>query len=287
VPVGTDGQFRFQPVVPGIFLVKARRFPPTSSSVFQSGIGVVLGTPGTVVPIMSTAPTLWADWTGEIKPGLNQVAMSMRHGARIAGRVQLDSDLARRITLKDLFGTAVIVSRADGGPLGTLPLGRIEADGTFRTAEVPPGKYSVMVPIRLNDVSVDSIRSGSRQAIGSYLEVGDQDTEDVVVNLTGSLAAISGHVSQPGKNPVSVYAFPTDRALWRDYGLSATLLRSVQAATDGSYALDLLPGSYHIVAGPTGIDQWRDVDSLQKFVGASVVVRLVRSERRQQDLIVR
>ena len=109
----------------------------------------------------------------------------MQPGARLRGRVVFD-DLDRPLSGTQLLSVPVFVLPARGRNLGVIPATRLEVDGSFTTAGLPPGEYAVLIYFpalgpSFSALSVESLRVGDQDIVGRSIEVG---TSDVDVTIT-------------------------------------------------------------------------------------------------------
>jgi len=114
---------------------------------------------------------------------------------------------------------------------------------------------------------------------------------DVVVTIADKRIDLSGSVTdargQAVKNAI-VIAFPVQRELWTNYGLSPVRLRSSPTSSSGTYRFQSLPeGDYYLVAVPPDqADAWQDPARLAALVPFAVRVTLAWGDVKTQPVTV-
>jgi len=157
--INLNGNFVFPRVPAGEYRVTIVQFPITPST---AGARVPMQFPGIdaqpfltpmslgslAIAPMSSEPCLWSEAPIHVgDQGVNDVAIRMHPGGRIRGRVEFDPATAAP-TAAELNRTAIVVLPVDGRDVPSVQLTRIEADGRFVTASLPPGKY--YLDLRIN-----------------------------------------------------------------------------------------------------------------------------------------
>jgi len=112
-----------------------------------------------------------------------------------------------------------------------------------------------------------------------------------VITFTTETTQISGTVTPTGSGPkpALVVAFPAERELWSDYGLSPNRLVTGTVSTANAYTIGSLPaGRYLLIAlDATKSDAWRDPSFLASVAGQATAVSIDWGEKKTQDLQMR
>jgi hypothetical protein len=295
-----DGAFTFLGVVPGEYVIKvlltprpvAPPLPPNTTTTVRSG-----GGGGSVVSLsadrpnpLPTEPTLWAEMPIAVgDQDIRDLAVTLRKGARIMGRVEYDGTPAPGSSRLD--GT--YIERADGSQSVNLNLllGRVDAQDNFSSFGEPPGRYFVRVPWAVQGWNFEGAMLGDRDLSVTPIELGAEDVTGVVLKLTTRpLAELSGTVrvgSALAPAGASVIVFPTDRATWNELGQNPPHVRSVAVVSDGRYLISgLPPGEYFVAATREARTDWCEPRRLDAVARQAVRVTITRGEKRTQDLSV-
>ncbi len=289
---GPDGRFEFAHVAPGAYRLRAWRFPPQSNAFTASGdffrtitfYGPRAGVELTPPP---ADPTWIVDEPVVVEPGRPAtIDATLRPGGRVSGRVRFDGASP---PASDRFTTIPIdVRPADGRDLGQLPQTRVEKDGTFRTAGLPPGDYVIFVhpsAAGIADWTMTSMRVGGRETIGAALSI-QGDVSDVVVTLVDRVTTIAGTVGgvQARADRTRVIVFPQYRAERSQYLIVPDLRRVKQAfvGADGRFTTTVLPGDYYVAAVDGEMpDAWMTPEWLEPLVADAAAVSVALGDTRQ------
>jgi hypothetical protein len=133
-----SGRFSFMGVPAGQYVLRALKITPASPG--QLGTG-----PRSGAPAISQEPTFWANVPITVgAEGIRNLAVRVGTGFRITGRIVYDGSTPKPAP-SALPSASVQVIPAEGTQLGypAALRGVSDADGTFTTAEIPPGKYVI------------------------------------------------------------------------------------------------------------------------------------------------
>jgi Carboxypeptidase regulatory-like domain len=258
----STGSFVFLGVPVGQYTARASIVPRPdrggfTTVVISAGSGgiVSMGSSVSNTPATPTRPVLWGEAPVSVgDAGLDGVAIALREGARLSGRVVFAGDGASP-TGRALQAIGVAASPVDGRPLPSMTPGRVNADAQFTTMGYPPGTYFLSVSGGVPGWTLQSVTLGGRNVDGEPIDLGTEDQAGIVVTFGKQPTRINGTVrGTTGSVPADamVFLFPADYTGWIDQGMSPRRMRSATARTDGGYTLTGVPaGQYLLAAVPT------------------------------------
>ncbi len=273
-----NGRFMFMGVPAGPYILRALRIPAPVSI-----------PPGSTVPQDST---LWANVPVTIgSDGSPDLTVKLSPGFRISGRVQFDGAIPKpNVSL--LQTLIVTIQPADGHQVGYVAAlrARVEADGTFTTYEIPPGKYVVRAG-SLQSWTYKVTLAGGRDVGSVPLDL-QSDLTNVQIVMTDRATELAGSVrDDAGKiDPKSaVIIMPAERDQWSGVGETPRRLRILRVSQTGTYrTLGLPPGQYLMVAIPDAAAAvWQNPTVLERLSRMAVQVPLGDGEKKNQNLVVR
>ena len=275
--IEANGVFVFDRVPPGHYLIRSLLWPGADPERHNPpGIGP----PTQQVPIEAPnqAPNAWL--SEELVVSNADVAgleVRARPGARVRGLITLTPEL-----LPYIFSQAWITATSlDGWNLASLPLGRVERDGTFSSPALPPGKYSI-VPSGVGNLWFpESATLQDRDVVGSGVEIGERDVHELTVTLSSLKARVLGPVTDNAgrPRPDAHILFFRQNGSWQSgrnglYGIDVGFQRTNRA---GQYDLNLNAGEYFIVAlARNPSDVWQDAAFLRSLIPEATKVTLAR-----------
>jgi Carboxypeptidase regulatory-like domain len=241
-PVGEDGTFEIDAVLPGMYDLTASVGGTTRNVRITS----VPGGERTQVIEESTTEPLYARLPLDIRPGavaIENLVLELAPGFDLTGRVR--PPVGESVDLATLNVNVVAERTVFGIPLVSVP---VEADGTFRIEGLPPTEY--------RGVALEGLPAGT------YLEgarLGDFDILNTPVRIDGSLRASLD--VQLGTNAGSVDVGTLDASGDRRGDMTVVLVPSAprrtrtdlyQVATsdaNGAVRFDAVPpGDYKVFA---------------------------------------
>ena len=161
------------------------------------------------------------------------------------------------------------------------------ADGTFTSAEIPPGMFQLSVPVP-SGWFVKSVTAQGRDISDLPFEV-KEAMSGVTVTLSRRGASLSGAVrtaTGTSDSSAAVLLFPADSRQWLDYGPYSRRLRDVRTSRSGTFDIrDLPAGDYLIVAMPPAAMTWKPgfLESMSRLARR---ITLGDAEQRTIDLRV-
>jgi hypothetical protein len=245
---------------------------------------------------ISTSDTWWGDATVTVTDAaVANLSIAMHQGARLRGTLAFDGAGARP-TPEGLVQSAIGVVAPDGQRLPPFQMARIEPDSTFVTAGLPPGTYALLPLAGVGLLSGGpptwpetwtSIRTSiaGQDQPGELIQLGDRDLT-VTLTLSEKPTELAGVVRDAGghaRPDASIYIFRSDRTLWTAGAPS----REVRPNRRGEYRADLPPGDYLVTASATAPVSWMEAAELGRLAEGATAIRLVRGDKRVQDLVVK
>ena len=238
-----SGQFTFLGIPGGEYVLKGRYYPrPTTG-----------GNPAMALD----EATLWVS-TPITVGAADQTTLSIpvRIGIRAAGRVEFTG--ARTPPgAAEVQRIGVRLQMAEGRTSSPVALdGRVNADGSFKTAGYPAGLY--IANVLPNTVPagwfVKSITANGRDVSVEPLELANADITGMVVTFTDKTTTLTGSVT--GANgpdaTAEVVVFPADSMAWKQIGVVARRSRVERVSNAGTFSISGLPAGEYFVAAAAG-----------------------------------
>ena len=283
------GAFSFPETPPGHYLVRAVAFPTSGRPEGARGPTVTL--PSVLGPT-PPEPTFWGETSLTVdERGAPSIGVQAREGVRISGRLVFEGSTTVPSLIEEprMF---VVVTPTDKQDIGYVPVARVEADGRFKTAGLPPGQYELfpwIVSTKWRQWTLKSVGVGSREVGGGAVEVDTSPLPEVVIVLTDRPTELSGLVLGSDGKPeagVNVYAFASDPRLRRLLTWSPSRFVITRTDDSGAFAVKgLLPGDYLLAAVRAGSSVgWASEESLRKLALQATKVALSPGDRRVVNL---
>jgi hypothetical protein len=281
--------FSFARVPDGEYTLRAVSFPPKGNYRMIGRVPALLFDPrNPVVPPAPSAPAYWAERVIAVNErGPTDLMLEPQVGAAISGRFVFEGSREGPPADTLLF-TPVYVERLDGTMLDGIGIGRIEPDGTFRTASLPPGTYRIRTP-KLGGLFLVSATIGTRASDGR-ITVGPADVTNVTFRYSDTAAALTGVVTdrEGRRQPnITVLLFPRDARLWTEIREPWQRLREAATNARGEYRIGgVLEGEYLAVALNQVPSDWRDPTFLKTVVSEASSVKVSGNAPVAQELKV-
>ena len=312
-----NGRFVFTAVPAGRYILEAVSRPRVQNDAASGGRGVPAGRGA--LPPAPEAPTLYAAIPVTVgEQNISDLDVTLAPSGRVTGRVEFDG--ADRPTDEVLNQISVTLEPLDTMINGSLRPGRVEADGTFRTSSVPPGRYLLRVgSLSISAAGAPPPGSGAaspgagaisgggipgqprvwrpRSAIingvdplDQPLDIGPGDVTSVLVTFSDKAQIVfSGTVRDvkgDGDPQAVVLVFPTDTRLWSDLTGASRRVKVTRTSRYGAYSIAGLPaGEYFVAVGND--DQFVDMQApgaLQSYIRLATRVVLVEGQTKTLDL---
>ncbi len=282
-PIAEDGSFVLQHVPAGSYRIRSLLWPAFVSARHNPpGIG-----PPEQQIMLEQRRSVWIDRDLTLRDtNVDGLVIRATDGARVRGRIVLSPEL-QNLPLSEMWINA---RSLDGWNLQNLPVGRVEADGTFSSAALPPGRYSILPRGTGNVWFPESALLQTGDTIASGLEVGADDISGLVVTLTSAKARVSGTVTDSSGAPRgdAHVLFFRKGGSWQsgNVGVIGTELGYWRTSPAGAYELPLNAGDYFIVAVVGDFPEaWWDAAFLQSLIPRATTVSLRRGASIVEPLI--
>jgi len=299
---GAAGEFTLLGVPAGPYVIKVLRVPraaappPPAMTQVQVGSSMTITTSGSPVatpPPVTDEPTWFAETAVSVADAdVTGVIVSLQRGARLTGRLEFDGTIERPEPAA-LARISIVAERADGATSGTpftsIPPGRADESGTFKTYGLPPGRYLVRALAGPPGWTLKSVTSEGRDISDHPIDLRAADVANVVVTFTDRPTKLSGVArgSDGNVDPNAlIVIFPADNTNWRDFGFNTRRMRGVRAGKDGTFSVSGLPaGDYYVAAiKEESYGQWQDPQVLEELSRGAAQIRLSDGETITQNL---
>lgn len=310
--VDANGRFTFLNVPAGSYVIDARRTqteyrfrasgaptesvprPPGFNYSGMASAGVTSGPAGTSLATrrMRGATSYW---------GRTSVAVDGRDMSGLTVLMQQGVTLSGRIVWEGHQGVPPGVTRApsvwaeptDGNAALGMPTtdGRRPAGDPFTVEGLLPGRYTLRVVFQGSWLVKSITWNGEDYTYRGFDASGGRDFDGVLITLTDNEPRITGTLTRGTAEPASgavAMAFPVDRELWSNYGITPRHIRTAVADTGGGYRFSSLPaGEYFLVAvEEEEMYGWQDPKFLEQAQARAVRVAIGWGEAKTQDLQV-
>ena len=286
------GRFALLGITPGSYVVKAYRVQPAMS--FRVPAPPPAGAPPgargePAAEPANASPPLFAEAPITVGTShVDNVALTLRPGTKIAGRVVFDG-AAPQPSVAALQKMTVSIRPLFGSLPGSTDA-RIDADGRFSFAGFPPGRYVLYAAAPPGpEWTIASFRVGGVDAVGQAFTLGDTDVTGAVLTFTDKVITLSGAVTagSAGSDVAgsTVVIFPADIEEWIEAGMSARRTASIPVPPGGAFSMRVaLPGDYLAIAVPAETAPDLDRELIKRVLPSAVRVSLAAGESKSLSL---
>jgi hypothetical protein len=269
--LNADGTYVASGVPPGAYTIKAR----TSLGGGRGGVPV------------PNAPTMWAAADVQVSGQDLEIPLTLQPGVPINGRVVFEGSQPPAAELQTLSFS--LVALASGGTALWTGGGRVDAEGRFTFASVPPDTYQVVTrwttPGAEDRWTIKSSTAKGRDAFESPLRIDPGQPVEWTVTFTDKPAVLTGALQDRGGRAATDYyvvVFSSDRTHWTP---GSRRVRMTRPATDGAFVARGLPAGEYFVAAMTDLEtgEWNDPALLGQLAAAAAKVTLRDGETTRQD----
>ena len=272
-----EGRFRIPNVPPGQYRLTARANIGTTPPPGGGRGGPPAQRPEAIV--------VWAS-ADIVVDGRNvaNVMLTLQQGVSVSGQLAFEGAIAPPTDL-----TRVRVTMAPVGPNpfgGGASAARVDANGRFTIASVPPGRYRLTAG-GPNGWFPESSMIAGQDALDFPFEVkGNQNVSGAVITFTDKQTELSGTVTNARGEPAIEYtlvAFPADQRYWIG---NSRRIQTARPATDGRYTWRNLPPGEYRIAPVLDVEPGMTTDPafLQQLETTSLRITLQAGEKKVQDI---
>lgn len=283
------GRFEFSAVAPGRYRLSVL-IPPSAPA--QQGFNGQQ--PQQPLPLPSD-PTMWADMAVVVGTrNVTKVSVPLQRGGAVSGRLEFDGSSQRpgpqQLSLLPLRLDPINQTPPTGNAIWR---GMVDLSGTFRTMNVPPGKYV----LRIGNAggggrgwAARSALAGKIDILDAPIEIRSADVNGVIVTASDRpFATMSGHVTDAkdaAAPDATIAIFPVDRTLWLDTSAQSRRLRLIRPAPSGTYTIGGLPaGDYFVIATNDSVGaEWQSPRRLDAWSRIATRVTIADAETHTLDL---
>jgi protocatechuate 3,4-dioxygenase beta subunit len=274
-----SGGFTFPAVAAGSYVIQSWRMPSRNTSLIAE---------------LPAEPSLWAEASLSVDAAPVTVALTLRRGAGLRGRIVLEGTSPRpmprafQATLGAWFEPPWPLAY-NAGPLGQT---RISDNWEFMREGVPPGTYVPHIPSNFRPPAGWYFKSATldgRDLLRSPLVLDSADVSGIVVTFTDRRTTLSGTVVDRSGRPDSdaaVFVFPADYQTWLQHGLPGALAHTAAVTQTGSYEFrHVPPGEYLIAAASLDqLENWLEESVVRTLAVQATRVTLTSGSVTRQDL---
>jgi hypothetical protein len=248
---------------------------------------------GNLTNPLPAEPALFGEAAVVVEDTPAQVALMLRPGARLRGRIVLEG--ATTPPPPQRFQGVLGAWFQPPWPLafnaGPIAETRVTAEWEFMREGVPPGRYTPNVSSNFSPPPGWFLQSATiegRDLLRSPVPVDGQDVSGIVITFTDRPATVSGLITDSAGRPDSaagVLVFPSDYQSWLENGSPPAVARAIAAAQTGAYTIpDLPPGEYLIVAvGIELLGDWQPA-MVRELAGQATRLTLTTDTAARVDL---
>ena len=243
---------------------------------------------------------LWAAAEARLSGQNIEIPLTLEPGVAVSGRVVFEGTPPTSAELQTLSfglvppGSTTPLRTSAGGRAGQPPPttggGRVDAEGRFTIADVPPDAYQFVTQWTSAGASskwmIKSSVANGRDAFDAPLRVNPNEPINWTVTYTDAPTHLTGVFQDRAGRLATDYfilVFPTDRAYWTP---GSRRVQMIRPATDGAFSTKGLPAGEYFLAALTDLEtgEWNDPTLLDQLVKSSIKVTLRDGVTTTQDL---
>jgi protocatechuate 3,4-dioxygenase beta subunit len=247
--------------------------------------------------LSSALPMLTSEATGEGRPlwvtqplsvgdtGVAGLTLAMQPGVRMSGHVEFKSaaGLVNRPSQRHVLNLQPLNALT----WRTIPA-VVQADGTFRSAGDPPGRYILNASSPPGWFWQATTLAG-RPVLDETVDLTSSELSGIILTFRETTNRVSGRVTDGSGAPdpnAAVIVFPADSNAWHEGVFTSRRERKVRASSAGSYDVTTLaPGDYYVAAVDADAAlNWQEPRFLERLVAGATKVTLGAEDQRSVPL---
>ena len=282
-----EGRFRINNVSPGNYRLAARaqiRGPQPQRGAAPGSTETTGGRGGGPDVQRPEPMTLWGSADVAVDGrNISNVMLTLQNGMSVSGQLTFEGTSAPPA---DLTRVRVSITPAEPGPMSANAAARVDANGRFTVASVPPGRYRISAG-GAQSWFVESAVVGGQDALDFPFEVKpNQNLSGLAITMTDRQTEISGSVLDDKGQPAVEYTlvvFPADARYWTG---TTRRTQTLRPGTDGRYTSRNLPPGEYKIATVLELEPGAasDPQFLQQLESAAIRITITAGEKKTQDI---
>ena len=218
------------------------------------------------------------------------VPLTLQPDVPVRGRVVFDGPAPSPAELQKL--SFALVPLGSGGAAQWSAGGRVDADGRFGFAGVPPDNYRFVEtwnsPGAGEKWAITSSTANGRDALDSPLRVTANEPVDWTIAYSSRPSVVQGVFADRAGRAATEYTvlvFPADRRFWTP---GSRRVRLTRPGTDGRFHVAGLPAGDYFIAALADLEpgEWNDPTVLDSLVRWSIAIAVRDGETTTQNVRV-
>jgi carboxypeptidase family protein len=289
--VQPDGRFDFAGVPPGQYVLRVNHLMTSARGGSPSGTALAfVGSRASAMSNLIAGPVgddalRWAAEPITVgESGASGVIIDLRQGTRIRGRVEFVG-AAPQPSAQALQRAALVLQSTDSRVSGGSGSARVNADLTFQTARVTPGRYSIFSTGFPGWPTLKSVIAGGHDVTDQSIALDADDVTDVVMTFSDAPQTtldVTVLDSRVGEEDLRVLVFPSERKYWSDMAAARRRFQWAPTGRKGNAKLAGLPAGEYFVAvdaADASVD-WQEASRLDALSNTAQRVTLADGEKR-------
>src|SRR5215203_1834433 len=214
---------------------------------------------------------------------VSSVMLALQNGMSVSGQLTFEGTAPPPT---DLTRVRISIASAQPGPMAANAAARLDTNGRFTIASVPPGHYRVTIG-GAPSWFMESASIGGQDALDFPFEVKPNQTlSGLAITMTDRQTEISGTVVDDKNQPAvdyTIVVFPADSRYWTG---TTRRIQTLRPGTDGRYTSRNLPPGDYKIATVLEIEPGAAADPqfLQQLDSSALRVTIAAGEKKTQDI---
>jgi hypothetical protein len=219
---------------------------------------------------------------------VTDLTVALQRAGTMRGRFVLENGADPDFS--NLPAPPIYAEPADGNLGLGMPTSTRPTPTTFEIQGLPAGKFLLRF-LSVGNYSVAAVTSNGEDHRYRPFDGSAGADFDVIVTLVDKRIDLSGSVADANGAPVKnavVLAFPVERELWTNYGLSPARLKGSPTTSSGTYRFQSLPaGEYYLIGvPPEQAEAWQDPAKLAQLASRATRMTLAWGDVKTQNVTV-